>query len=58
MSDTPASGQPVCKMMDKSGHGNHGMQAISAKRPIYTEDSGLAWPKPTGPRNQPTNGDT
>jgi len=38
-----ASGQPVGKMLDKSGNGNHATQAISAKRPIYTEGSGLAW---------------
>jgi hypothetical protein len=38
-----ASGQPVGKMLDKSGNGNHATQAIYAKRPIYTEGSGLAW---------------
>ena len=38
-----ASGQPVGLMLDKSGNGNHAIQAISAKRPIYTEGSGLAW---------------
>jgi len=38
-----ASGQPVGKMLDKSGNGNHATQAISAKRPIYTEGSGLSW---------------
>jgi hypothetical protein len=30
-------------MLDKSGNGNHATQAIYAKRPIYTEGSGLAW---------------
>jgi len=38
-----ASGQPVGKMLDKSGNGNHATQAIAAARPIYTEGSGLAW---------------
>jgi len=37
------AGQPVGKMLDKSGNGNHVAQAISAKRPTYTEGSGLAW---------------
>jgi len=38
-----ASGQPVGKMLDKSGNGNHATQATSAKRPTYTEGSGLSW---------------
>ena len=38
-----ASGQPVGLMLDKSGNDNHATQAISAKRPIYTEGSGLSW---------------
>jgi len=38
-----ASGQPVGKMLDKSGNGNHAVQATPAKRPTYTEGSGLAW---------------
>ena len=38
-----ASGQPVGLMLDKSGNGNHATQAIYAKRPIYTEGSGLSW---------------
>ena len=38
-----ASGQPVGKMLDKSGNGNHATQATAAARPIYTEGSGLAW---------------
>ena len=38
-----ASGQPVGKMLDKSGNGNHATQAISAKRPTYMSGSGLHW---------------
>jgi len=38
-----ASGQPVGLMLDKSGNDNHATQAISAKRPTYTEGGGLSW---------------
>ena len=38
-----ASGQPVGKMLDKSGNDNHATQATSSKRPTYTEGGGLAW---------------
>ena len=38
-----ASGQPVGLMLDKSGNGNHATQATAAKRPTYTEGSGLSW---------------
>ena len=38
-----AAGQPVGLMLDKSGNDNHAAQAISAKRPTYTEGSGLSW---------------
>ena len=38
-----ASGQPVGKMLDKSGNGNHAVQATSAKRPTYTAGGGLHW---------------
>ena len=37
------SGQPVGKMLDKSGNGNHAVQATSAKRPTYTAGGGLHW---------------
>ena len=38
-----ASGQPVGKMLDKSGNGNHVLQATSTMRPIYTTGGALAW---------------
>ena len=38
-----ASGQPVGKMLDKSGNGNHATQATSSKRPTYMSGSGLHW---------------
>jgi hypothetical protein len=38
-----ASGQPVGKMLDKSGNGNHASQSTSAKRPTYTAGGGLHW---------------
>lgn len=38
-----ASGQPVGRMLDKSGRGNHATQATAAARPTYTTGGGLAW---------------
>lgn len=38
-----ASGQPVGRMLDKSGRGNHATQATATARPIYTEAGGLRY---------------
>jgi hypothetical protein len=37
------AGQPVGKMLDKSGRGNHATQATSAARPTYQTGAGLHW---------------
>ncbi len=34
-----ATGQPVGKMLDKSGRGNHAIQATSASRPVLQKDA-------------------
>ena len=38
-----ATGQPVGKMLDKSGNGNHAIQTTSSKRPLYQEAGGLSY---------------
>lgn len=38
-----AAGQPVGRMLDKSGRGNHAIQATSAARPTYQTSGGLHW---------------
>lgn len=38
-----ATGQPVGKMLDKSGNGNHLTQATAASRPTYTLSGEIAW---------------
>ena len=37
------AGQPVGRMLDKSGRGNHATQATSAARPTYQTSGGLHW---------------
>jgi hypothetical protein len=38
-----ADGQPVGKILDKSGNGNHATQATSAARPLYKTDGTYHW---------------
>ena len=38
-----AAGQPVGRMLDKSGNGNHVTQATAASRPLLAESGGLRW---------------
>jgi len=38
-----ADGQPVGKILDKSGRGNHASQATASKRPLYKTSGGLHW---------------
>jgi len=38
-----ADGQPVGLILDKSGRGNHAIQATAAKRPLYKTSGGLHW---------------
>lgn len=38
-----ADGQPVGKILDKSGRGNHASQATAAARPLYKTDGTYSW---------------
>ncbi len=38
-----ADGQPVGKILDKSGNGNHATQSTAAQRPLYKTSGGLHW---------------
>lgn len=38
-----SNGDPIGKILDKSGNGNHATQSVSTKRPVYRTNGSLHW---------------